>query len=84
MATLTYEELGIPAIKDFDYSNYDKVFIALFRIGAVIVVADTRAISLKDLGDQRLFVLFTISAGSRIKLLISQNSKNVLKTQSIL
>lgn len=61
-----------------------RYFYFLFRIGADIVAVDTQATSLKDLGDQRLFVLYITSAGSRIKLLISRNSKNVLKTQSIL
>lgn len=83
MATLTYEELGIPAIKDFDYPNYDKVKFPLFRIGAAIVAVDIQAILPKDLGDQKLSALSTISAGSKIKLLTSQSSKSDLKPQSI-
>lgn len=83
MATLTYEDLGIPAIKDFDYANYDKVNFHLFRIGVVIVAVDTQVISPKDLGDPKLFALSIISAGSKIKHLTFRSSKSVLNFQSI-
>lgn len=62
---LTYEEIGILPIKDFDYINYDKVYLILFRIGAVTVEVATRATSPKDHGAQRLFVQSTTSVGNR-------------------
>ena len=68
MATLTYEELGLVPIKDFDYKTYDKVILFLFRIGADIVEVVILAISLKDLGDLKPCVPFITSAGSKTKL----------------
>lgn len=65
IATLTYEDLGIPPIKDFDYKGYDKVNIFLFRIGADIVEVDIQVTSLKDLGVQKLYAQCIISVGSK-------------------
>ena len=83
MATLTYEDLGIPAIKDFDYTSYDKVNFHPFRIGAATVAADTQAISPKVLGDRRLSALSTTLAGNKIKLLTFQSFRSDLKLQLI-
>jgi hypothetical protein len=83
MATRTYEDLGIPAIKDFDYTSYDKVNFHSFRIGVATVEADTQAISPKDLGDRRLSALYTTLAGSKIKLLTFPSFRSGLKLQSI-
>ena len=58
MATLTYEELSLVPIKDFDYKTYDKVLLFLFRIGVDIVEVDIPVISLKDLGDRKHYVQF--------------------------
>ena len=66
---LSYEELGLTPIRDFDYQNYDKVTFNLFRIGVDTVDLDIQATSLKDLGVPRHFAQFTTSAGSRTELL---------------
>lgn len=58
MATLTYEELGLVPIKDFDYKTYDKVILLIFRIGADIVEADIQVILHKDLGAPKPYVRF--------------------------
>ena len=67
MATLTYEELGLVPIKDFDYKTYDKVNIFWFRIGVDIAGVVIQVILLKDHGVQKPFVLFTTLVGSKIK-----------------
>lgn len=54
---LTYEELGIPPIHEFDYENYDKVLFSLFRIGADIVAQDIQVTLQKALGVLRHYVL---------------------------
>jgi hypothetical protein len=64
-ALLTYEEIGILPIKDFDYINYDKVYSYLFRTGAVTVEVVTQVTSPKGHGVPRLFAQCITSAGSR-------------------
>jgi hypothetical protein len=58
MATLTYEELGLVPIKDFDYRTYDKVNLLIFRIGADIVEVVIQVILRKDLGAPKPYVQF--------------------------
>ena len=58
MATLTYEELGLVPIKDFDYKTYDKVILLICRIGADIVEVVIQAILHKDLGAPKPYVPF--------------------------
>lgn len=58
MATLTYEELGLIPIKDYDYKTYEKVNIFIFRIGADIVEVAIRATLLKDLGAPKPYVQY--------------------------
>lgn len=50
---VSYEELGIIPVKDFDYSNYTKVISIpdLFRIGVDTVELDLRVTLLRVLGD---------------------------------
>jgi len=58
MATLTYEELGLVPIKDFDYRTYDKVILFIFRIGVDIVEVVIQVILHKDLGALKPYVQF--------------------------
>lgn len=67
IAILTYEDFGMVPVKDFDYKNYDKVTIPLFRIGVDIVEADIQATLPKGHGDQRHFALYITSVGSKAR-----------------
>jgi hypothetical protein len=63
---ITYEQLGIKPISEFDYKNYSEViFIFYGRTGADTAVADTQAISHKVHGDQRLCARCITSSGNR-------------------
>jgi hypothetical protein len=68
MTTLTYKDLSLPPIKDFNYKNYDKVTLSsIFRTGAVFVAVVTPVTSPKALGDQRPYAQFTTSAGNKTR-----------------
>jgi hypothetical protein len=71
--TLTYADLDIPSVQDFDYSTYVRVlnYVYISRIGAGIVELGLLATLRRDPGAQGHSAPSTTSIGDRKKHLTS-------------